>query len=161
MVLRFMFLSGTHPLHREQRVLGTTVPFFANAALLAPQVAVDGVALRHFVVAEALLEAHPSAITELAQQAQHLPLDIGGRLLGRIAEINLVLNLEPPQLRLKQSQFFVDSHREFSNSQCRAYATGGRGTRWSPEGWNESHSQAAVSSQHSAIRFPITCFDAH
>ena len=138
MVLRFMFLRGTHALHGEQRILRTAVAFFANAALLAPQVAVDGVALRHFVVAEALLEAHPPAVAELAQQAQHLPLDIRGRLLGRIAEINFVLDLEPAQLRFKKSQFFVESHREFSNSQSRAYATGGRGTRWSREGWNES-----------------------
>ena len=115
MVLRFVFLHGTYALHGEQRVLGTPVALFANAAFLAPQVAINGITLRHFVVAEALLKAHPSAVAELAQQAQHLPLDIRGRLLGGVAEINFVLDLEPAQLRLKKNQFFVDSHREFSN----------------------------------------------
>src|SRR5208282_723593 len=85
-VFGFMLLQGTHTLHGEQRVLGAAVALFANAALLAPEVAVDGIALRHFVVAEALLEAHPAAIAEFTEQAQHLPLNIGGGLLGGVAE---------------------------------------------------------------------------
>src|SRR5271167_2434169 len=149
MVRWFVFLRGTHALHGEQRVLRTPVALFANAGLLAPQVAVDGITLRHFVVAEALLEAHPPAVAELAQQAQHLPLDIRGRFLGRVAEINFILDLEPAQLGFKKSQFFVESHREFSNSQYRACAAGGRGTRWSREGWNESHLKALLAASFS------------
>src|SRR5579872_6211529 len=101
MMLRLMLLDGTHTLHGQKRVLRATIALFTNARLLPPQVAVDSVALRHFVVAKALLETHPSAIAELAQQAQDFPLDIGGWLLGRIAEIALVLDLEAAQLRLK------------------------------------------------------------
>src|ERR1700690_1458529 len=101
MVLRFMLLSRTHTLHGQQRVLRTAVALFPNAGFLAPEVAVNSVALRHFVVAEALLEAHPSAIAEFTQQAQHFPLDVGGGLLGRVAEIDLVLDLKAAQLRLK------------------------------------------------------------
>src|SRR5580704_9612421 len=98
-----MFLRRTHTLHREQRVLRTPIALFANASLLAPQVAIDRIALRHFVVAETLLEAHPSAIAELAQHAQHFPLDIRRRLFGWVAEINFVLDLEPAQLRFEHS----------------------------------------------------------
>src|SRR5580658_7072011 len=112
-----MFLGWSHTLHGKQRVLRTPVALFANASLFAPQVAVDGIALRHFVITEALLKAHSSTVAELTQQAQHLPLDIRGRLLGGVAEINLVLDLEPAQLAFKKSQFFVESHREISKSQ--------------------------------------------
>ena len=100
LVLRYVFLDP-HSLHGEQRVLGTAVAFFANPVLLPPQIAVDGVALRDFVVAEALGKAHPAAIAEFAQQGEHLPFDIRGRTLGRIAEINLVLDLQPAQLRVE------------------------------------------------------------
>ena len=53
LVLRFV-LRQAHSLDRKQRVLRTAVAFFANPALLAPEIAVDGIALRNFVVAEAL-----------------------------------------------------------------------------------------------------------
>src|SRR5580692_9196392 len=134
-MLRFMF-CWTHTLDGEQRVLRTAIPLFTNSTLLAPQVAINGVPLRHFVVAKALLEVHAAAVAELAQQAEHLPLDVGGGLFGRVAEIDFVLDLEPAQLRLKVSQFLVDSHQGFSQQQCRARAQSRRGTRRSREGWN-------------------------
>src|SRR6185295_19472061 len=93
-----LMLLHPHTLDREQRVLGTAVAFFTNAVLLAPQIAVNGIALRDFVVAEALRKAHAPAVAEFAQQGKHLPLHLRGGALGRIAEINLVLNLQPAQL---------------------------------------------------------------
>src|SRR2546430_14335906 len=94
MRLRLGLVTSSHPLHRKQCVLGTAVAFFADAAFLAPKIAIDGVALRHFVVAIALGEVHLAAVTKLAQQAQHLPFNIGGRSFCRIVEKNLVLNLQ-------------------------------------------------------------------
>src|ERR1022692_3624378 len=96
-----MLLFGAHSLHRKKCILRTAVAFFANAGLLAPQVAIDGIALRHFVVAVALGKAHASAVGKLAQQREHLPFNVGGRPLGGIAEINLVLDLQPAQLSLE------------------------------------------------------------
>src|SRR4029079_5415102 len=67
-----------------------------------------------FVVAEALRKAHTPAVAEFAQQREHLPLHLRRGALGRIAEINLVLNLQPAQLRVEHAQFFVDGHPGFS-----------------------------------------------
>ena len=117
-VFRLVFFRA-HSLHGEQRVLRTAVAFFTDAVLLAPQIAVDGIALRDFVVAEALGKTHAAAVAEFAQQGEHLPLDVGRRSLGRVAEINLVLDLQPAQLRVQQGQFFVDGHPEISSRQCR------------------------------------------
>ncbi len=50
-------------------ILRTAIAFFADAGLLAPQVAVNGIALGHFVVAVALGEVHAAAVGKLAQQA--------------------------------------------------------------------------------------------
>src|SRR5580693_1979282 len=105
-----MFRCRTHSLHGKQRVLRTPVALLANATFLSPQVAIDSIALCHFVVPEALLKAHPSAVTKLAQHAEHLPLDIRGGFLGGVAEVDFVLDLEPAQLGFKKSQFFVESH---------------------------------------------------
>src|ERR1700686_1105563 len=100
-MVSFVLLLRAYALHGKERVLRATVAFFANARLLAPQVAVDGIALGHFVVAKTLRETHASAVGKFAQQGEHLPLDIGGRALGGIAEENLILDLQAPQLRLK------------------------------------------------------------
>src|SRR3984957_9432138 len=100
-MMGLMFLLGTYSLNGEQRVLRAAIAFFADARLLAPQVAVDGVALGHFVVAKALGKTHASAIGKFAQQGEHLPLDVSGRPLGRVAEENFVLDLQPPQLGLE------------------------------------------------------------
>src|SRR5579864_2540119 len=87
-VLGLVFFLGPDALNRKKGILRAAVAFFANAGLLAPEVGVDRVTLRHFVVAEALGEIHASAVGELAQQREHLPLDVAWRLLGGIAEIN-------------------------------------------------------------------------
>src|SRR5579872_323220 len=110
MLLGLAFVTRAYALHRKKSVLGPAIAFFADAALLTPQVAVNGVALSHFVVTEALRERKFAAIAEFAQQTQHFPLDVSGRLLGRIAEIDFVFDLQSPQLRLKQRQFFVNGH---------------------------------------------------
>ncbi len=105
-----MVFFRANSLHGEQRILRAAVAFFANAGLLAPQIAVDGVALSHFVVAVALGKAHASAVGKFAQQGEHLPLDIGGRPLGRIAEVDLILDLQPAELGLEYVQFFIGGH---------------------------------------------------
>src|SRR5256885_1026884 len=86
MVLRLVLIFFPYSLNRQNRVLRTAVSFFPDAGLLAPEIAVNRVALRHFVVAIALGEIHASAIGEFPQHRQHLPLDVGGRTLLRIAE---------------------------------------------------------------------------
>src|SRR3979490_788305 len=97
-MLRLVFLFP-YALHGQQGILGTPVSLFANAGLLAPEIAVDGIALRHFVVAETLGEVHASAVGKLPQQAQHLPLDVSGRPFCRVAEEDLVLDLQAPRWR--------------------------------------------------------------
>src|SRR5579864_3003864 len=57
-MFRLALLGGPDALYRKKRVLRTTVTFFTNAALLSPQIAVNGIALRDFVVAETLGETH-------------------------------------------------------------------------------------------------------
>src|SRR5271157_5071560 len=92
MVLRLeFFLCNSNSLDGKQGVLRTAVAFLADAGLLAPQVAVDRVTLGHLVVAIALGETHAAAVGKLAQQGEHLPLDVRGRLLAWVAEIDLVL----------------------------------------------------------------------
>src|SRR6266496_1842991 len=52
MMLRLvLFGIDAHPLHRQQGILGTAISFLANAGFLAPEIAINGVTLRHFVVA--------------------------------------------------------------------------------------------------------------
>jgi hypothetical protein len=135
MVLWFeLFFSDADSLHGEQRILRAAVAFFADARLLAPQVAVNGVALGHFVVAVALGEVHASAIGEFAQQAQYLPLDVSGRALGRIAEVDLVLDLQAAQLRVEYVQFLVRGHRslhaQFNEACSRGEVPSGHGGEW-------------------------------
>src|SRR5580765_2377829 len=92
-MLSFVFVFGdANSLYGKQCVLWATVAFFADAGLLAPEVAVDGVALCHFVVAVALGEVHAAAVGKFPEQAEHLPLDVSRRTLGRIAEEDLVLD---------------------------------------------------------------------
>src|ERR1700682_4593152 len=93
-VLGLVFvLCDSNSLHGKKGILGAAVAFLADAGLLAPEVAVNSVALGHFVVAITLGEVHAAAVGELTQQAQYLPLDIGGRAFSRVAEENLVLDL--------------------------------------------------------------------
>jgi hypothetical protein len=101
------FLGHAHALHGEKGVLWATVSFFTNPRLFSPKIAVDGVALRHFVVAIALGEIHTAAIGEFPQQREDLPLDISGRAFGRITEEDLVLDLETAQLRVEYGEFLV------------------------------------------------------
>ena len=116
--MRFvLFFRDANTLHREQGVLRTAVSFFADARLLAPKVAVEGIALRHLVIAVALREIHAAAVGEFAQQAEHLPLHVGGWTLGRIAEEDLVLDLQTAQLRVENIQFFVSGHKSL-HAQC-------------------------------------------
>src|SRR5581483_11074154 len=112
-MLRLVFLFS-NPLYGKECILGTTISFFANAALLAPEIAVDGVTLGHFVVAITLRETHFSAIAEFAQGVQNSPLDVGRRPLRGIAEEDFVLDLEAAQVRIEQIQFLVDGHADFS-----------------------------------------------
>src|SRR5437899_11587962 len=93
-----MFLLA-HALDREQRILRPSVALFSNLAFLAPQIAINSITLSHFVVAKTLSETHAAAITEFAEQTENLPLDIRGRLLAWITEVNLVLDLQAPQAR--------------------------------------------------------------
>src|SRR5579864_3119950 len=128
MVLRLQFLFGdAHSLNRQQGILRAAIAFFADARLLAPQIAVHGVTLGNFVVAVALREAHAATVGKLPQQGQHLPLDIGGRPLGRIAEEYLVLDFQAPQLRIEKSQFLVGGHRNLRD-QCSEGNVAERGT---------------------------------
>src|SRR5260370_42369497 len=100
---RFMSLFRAHALHGERRMRRAACAFFADARLLAPQVAVDGIALRHLVVAEALCEVHATAIGKFTQQGEPLPLDVGGRPLVRVAKKHFVFDLQPPELSLEDS----------------------------------------------------------
>ncbi len=110
MVLGLVFWRGANTLHGEDGVLRAAVAFFANTHLLAPQIAVDGVALGHFVVAIALRKAHAPAVAELADEVRHLPLDFGGRALGRVVEKNLVLDLQPAEVMVEDIQFLINGH---------------------------------------------------
>src|SRR5436190_1139883 len=104
-------LLGPDALHRQQRILWTPIAFFANPRFFAPQIAVNRVALRDFVIAETLGKAHPAAtIRELAQHCQYLPLQVGWRLLLRIIEKYFVLDLQPTKLRFEEGHFLVDGH---------------------------------------------------
>src|SRR5579872_1013396 len=112
MMMRLMFFFGNpHALNREQGVLRAAVSFLANSGLLAPKIAVDGITLGHFVVAVALREIHAAAIRKLPQQGEDLPLDIGRWALGRVAEKDLVLDLQTAQLGVEYGQFLVERHR--------------------------------------------------
>src|SRR5581483_5014958 len=97
-----LVLLFTDTLHREQSILRTAVAFFANAALLAPEVAVNRITLGHFVITKTLVELHAAAVGKFAQQREYLPFQVGRRLFLRIAEVDFVLDLQPPQVRLEQ-----------------------------------------------------------
>jgi len=112
MVLGLVLFFGAHALHGEKRILRAAIAFLADTGLLAPQIAVDGVALRHFVITVTLGKTHAAAVGEFAQQGEYLPLDIGGRTLGRVAEVDLILDLQPAQLSLEHVQFFIGGHWE-------------------------------------------------
>src|SRR5215469_18038247 len=116
MGLLMLFRPDT--LHRQQRVLGPAIAFFADARFLAPQIAIDGVTLRDFVITEPLREAQAAAVGELAKQREHLPFEIGRRFLLRIAEEDFVLDFEAAQLRLEKVQLFIDGH-EFTGAKSR------------------------------------------
>ena len=77
---------------------------------LPPEIAVNGVALRDFVVAVALGEAKLGAVAELAQHGEHFPLDVRGRFFRRVTEKDLVFDLQAAKLRIEDVQFLVDSH---------------------------------------------------
>ena len=66
-LFRFFFESDS--LNRKKGVLRAAIAFFADAGLFAPQVAVNGVTLRQFVVAVALRETHPAAVGKFTQKA--------------------------------------------------------------------------------------------
>src|SRR5262249_11400966 len=97
---RLMFLLA-HSLHGKQRILGPAIAFFANSALLAPEIAVDRVALRHFVISITLRQVHLAAVRELPKQVQNLPFDIGRRPLCRVVKEDLVLNLQAEEIGTK------------------------------------------------------------
>src|SRR5207302_6947428 len=63
----WLMLLRTNTLHREQCILGTTVAFLTYASFLSPQIAIDGIALGNFVIAEPLRETHSRPIAEFAQ----------------------------------------------------------------------------------------------
>ncbi len=105
-----MLFRDAHALHRQDRILRAAIAFFPNANFLPPEIAVNGIPLRHFVVAIALGKAHAVAITELANEGQHLPLDVRGRPLLRIVEKDLVFDLQPAQLMVEEIQFLINSH---------------------------------------------------
>src|SRR5579859_3867172 len=111
-VLSLVFIfCDPNSLHRKQGILRTAIAFFPDSGLFPPQIAVHRISLRHFVVAITLGEVHAAAVGKLAQQAQYLPLDVSGRPLGRVAEIDLVLDLQTPQLRVENVQFLVGGHK--------------------------------------------------
>src|SRR4029077_5632946 len=110
-VLWLVFLFRADSLNRKNRILGTAGAFPADARLLAPEIGIYRVTLPHFVVAEALGMVHASAVREFAQQCEHFPLDVGRRLLGGVAEINFVLDLQPPELSVEYVQFLIGGHR--------------------------------------------------
>ena len=106
-----LVLFRSKSLDRKDRIYWATIPFFPDARFLAPQIAVNGIALRYLVVPKALRKAHAAAaIGELAQCGKHLPFKVGRRLFLWIIEENLVLDLQPPQVRLKHIHFFIDGH---------------------------------------------------
>src|SRR6266496_2981328 len=73
MMLSFVFIfRDANSLNGKNRVLRATIALLADAGLLAPEVAVDGVALRHFVVTIALREIHATAVRKFAEQAEQL-----------------------------------------------------------------------------------------
>src|SRR4051812_5430066 len=98
MVLRLVLAFLPHSLNGKDGILGTAVAFLANAGFFAPEVAIDSIALGHFVVAIALREIHAAAIGEFPQQSQHLPFGVVRGPLGWIAEEDLVLDLQTTQL---------------------------------------------------------------
>jgi hypothetical protein len=57
LMLRLAFFFRAHSLYREDGVLRPAVAFFSDPHLLPPEVALNGVALGHLVVSEALRKA--------------------------------------------------------------------------------------------------------
>jgi len=116
---------------------------FADPHLLAPQVGLNRVALRHLVVPKALGKIHPRAfaepaIAELANERENLPFDVGGRPFGWIIEENLVLDLQPAKLLIEQIQFFISGHKYPPANSLAFLAWGWRGSRRTHQGWYES-----------------------
>src|SRR5215469_6175609 len=111
MMMRFVLLLFANTLNGEDRVLWAAVALFPDTGFLAPEIAVNGVALRYLVVAIALGETHASPVGELAQKSHDLPLDIRWRTLLGIAEENFVLDLQAAQLSVEYVQFFVGRHK--------------------------------------------------
>src|SRR6202158_1106685 len=66
MMLRCPLFVDAYALHRQERILWPPIALFANPHFLAPQVALNRVALRHLVVLKALRKTQPPAIAELA-----------------------------------------------------------------------------------------------
>src|SRR5581483_9210176 len=133
-MLRLEFLFGNpNSLYGEQSILRAAITLFANAGFLAPQITVDRITLRHFVVAIALGKVHASAVGKFAKKSDHLPLDVRGRALGRITEKDLVLDLQASQLRIEKSQFFVGGHRRL-HDECSHGTRDGAGTCGSRRG---------------------------
>src|ERR1039458_4336520 len=130
-MLRFVLFVGAHALHREERILRPAVALFANPHLLAPQVGLNRVPLRHLVVLEALRKTQARAIAELANQREHLPFHVRGRPFARIVEENLVLDLQPAQLLIEQTQFFISGHKDSPLPTLASQVWGWRGPRCS------------------------------
>src|SRR5580658_11381854 len=124
-VLRLTPFAVAHALHRQHRIVRTAIALLADAHLFTPEVALNGVALRHLVVTVTLLETHPRAIAELAQQRVDLPLNVSRRTFGRIIEENLVLNLQPTKLLIEEIHFLIDGHKDSpDNSLAASYGLG-------------------------------------
>src|ERR1035437_3886372 len=152
-MLRFVLFVGAHALHREERILRPAVALFANPHLLAPQVGLNRVPLRHLVVLEALRKTQARAIADLANQRERLPFHGRGRPFARIVEENLVLDLQPAKLLIEQTQFFISGHKDSPLPTLAFPVWGWRGSRRTREGWYKSTQRPAVSYQPSAVSF--------
>ncbi len=152
-MLRLALFGDADSLNGEQRILRAAIAFFTDAALLAPEIALDRIALRHFVVTIALGEAHPRAVAEFADQGKDFPLHVGGWSFRGIIEENLVLDLQPAELLVEEIQFFINSHRgspanSLALREAAGEVPGGHG--W--DGTKVSSSQpSAISRQPSAV----------
>jgi hypothetical protein len=126
MMLLHVFVFGdANTLYGKQGILRAAIAFFTNAGFFAPQVALNGIALGHFVVTVALREAHAAAVGKLAYEGYHLPLHVGGWALGGIAEEDFVLDLQPPELRVEKIQFLVGGHAGVSSTSLGVARRGG------------------------------------
>src|SRR5438270_5377329 len=115
----FLFFHA-HADNAQSGILRPAITLFLNAQLLLPQAIEKSVFLLQAVVPETLSKAHAMAVTVLLEDVFHAPDGIRGRLLRAPAEIDVILDLQPPQRLFEQAEFLVYRHcHRIKSLKCR------------------------------------------